>query len=147
MNLPARSSSASAARSTSTTCARSSAATSASCGRSRIAHSSATTRSSATRTRSSSGASTSSEQECTRTRPATPSQRSPPACPREDVVYSGTNLTGADLDYLLARGVALNVDSLDQLRDVVRRGSCPSIGLRFLIDDPAKRNRIGVSPW
>ncbi len=66
--------------------------------------------------------------------------------PSEDVVYSGTNLTGADLDYLLARGVALNVDSLDQLRDVVRRGGCRSVGLRFLIDDPAKRNRIGISP-
>ena len=45
-----------------------------------------------------------------------------------------------------ARGVALNVDSLDQLRDVVRRGGCRSVGLRFLIDDPAKRNRIGVAP-
>lgn len=66
--------------------------------------------------------------------------------PAEDVVYSGTNLTGADLDYLLARGVALNVDSLDQLQDVVRRGGCRSVGLRFLVDDPAKRNRIGVSP-
>lgn len=66
--------------------------------------------------------------------------------PAGDVVYSGTNLTGADLDYLIERGVALNIDSLDQLRDVVRRGGCPSVGLRFLIDDPAKRNRIGVSP-
>ncbi|HUH16049.1 MAG TPA: hypothetical protein VML35_09210, partial [Gaiellaceae bacterium] len=66
--------------------------------------------------------------------------------PAEDVVYSGTNLTGADLDYLLARGVALNLDSLDQLRDVVRRGGRRNVGLRFLIDDPAKRNRIGVSP-
>lgn len=66
--------------------------------------------------------------------------------PAKDIVYSGTNLTGADLDYLLAGGVALNVDSLDQLRDVVRRGGCLSVGLRFLIDDPAKRNRIGVSP-
>ena len=66
--------------------------------------------------------------------------------PAEDIVYSGTNLTGADLDYLLARGVTLNVDSLDQLQDVVRRGGCRSVGLRFLIDDPAKRNRIGVSP-
>ena len=65
--------------------------------------------------------------------------------PAKDVVYSGTNLTCADLDYLLGRGVALNVDSLDQLREVVRRG-CGSVGLRYLIDDPAKRNRIGVSP-
>ncbi len=66
--------------------------------------------------------------------------------PAGDVVYSGTNLTGADLDYLLARGVSLNVDSLDQLRDVIRHGRCDSVGLRYLIDDPAKRNRIGVSP-
>ena len=66
--------------------------------------------------------------------------------PAEDIVYSGTNLSGPDLDYLLERGVALNLDSLDQLRDVVRRGGCRSVGLRLLVDDPAKRNRIGVSP-
>jgi len=66
--------------------------------------------------------------------------------PSEDIVYSGTNLSGADLDYLLARGVALNLDSLDQLRDVVRRGSGRSVGLRILIDDPTKKNRVGVSP-
>ncbi len=66
--------------------------------------------------------------------------------PAEDVVYSGTNLTGVDLEYLLGLGVALNVDSLDQLRDVVSRGGCRTVGLRFLIDDAAKRNRIGVSP-
>lgn len=66
--------------------------------------------------------------------------------PSEDIVYSGTNLSGADLDYLLARGVALNVDSLDQLRDVVRRRSGWSVGLRILIDDPTKKSRIGVSP-
>ena len=66
--------------------------------------------------------------------------------PAQDVVYSGTNLSGSDLDYLLARHVALNVDSLDQLRDLVRHGGCRSVGLRLLIDDPAKRNRIGVSP-
>ncbi|HUQ22329.1 MAG TPA: hypothetical protein VM049_04880 [Gaiellaceae bacterium] len=67
--------------------------------------------------------------------------------PAKDVVYSGTNLTGTDLDYLLASGVALNVDSLDQLRDLARRGGCRSVGLRLLIDDPAKRNRIGISAW
>ena len=66
--------------------------------------------------------------------------------PAEDVVYSGTNLAGPDLEYLLGLGIALNVDSLDQLRDVVGHGGCRSVGLRFLVDDPAKRNRIGVSP-
>ena len=66
--------------------------------------------------------------------------------PAADIVYSGTNLTGVDLEYLLERGIALNVDSLDQLRDVVRHGGCPSVGLRFLIDDPSKRNRIGIAP-
>ena len=66
--------------------------------------------------------------------------------PAEEIVYSGTNLTAADLDYLLVRGVGLNVDSLDQLRDVVRRGGRRTVGLRYLIDDPAKRNRIGISP-
>lgn len=66
--------------------------------------------------------------------------------PAADVVYSGTNLTGPDLDFLLGLGIALNVDSLDQLRDVVAHGGCRTVGLRFLIDDPGKRNRIGVSP-
>ena len=65
--------------------------------------------------------------------------------PAERIVFSGTNLTSVDLDYLVGRGVALNLDSLDQLRDVVAHGGVESVGLRFLIDDPAKRNRIGVS--
>jgi diaminopimelate decarboxylase len=66
--------------------------------------------------------------------------------PAERIVFSGTNLDAADLDYLVGRGVALNLDSLDQLHDVVRHGGVGSVGLRLLIDDPAKRNRIGVAP-
>jgi diaminopimelate decarboxylase len=65
--------------------------------------------------------------------------------PARAIVYSGTNLSGGDLDYLLERGVALNLDSLDQLRDVVRRGGCRTVGLRLLIDDPARRSRIGIA--
>src|SRR4051794_36153352 len=36
----------------------------------------------------------------------------------EDVVYSGTNLTDTDLSFLLQHRIALNLDSVDQLRDV-----------------------------
>ena len=64
----------------------------------------------------------------------------------ERIVYSGTNLTRDDLDFLVALGIPLNLDSLDQLRDVIRDGRTENVGLRYLIDDPAKRNRIGVSP-
>jgi diaminopimelate decarboxylase len=62
------------------------------------------------------------------------------------IVYSGTNLTRADLDFLLERRIPLNLDSLDQLRDVAAAARGGRIGLRVLIDDPTKRNRIGVDP-
>jgi len=65
--------------------------------------------------------------------------------PAERVLYSGTNLNAADLDYLLARGIAMNLDSLDQLRDRAARGP-GEVGLRLLVDDPDRRNRIGVAP-
>jgi diaminopimelate decarboxylase len=64
--------------------------------------------------------------------------------PADRIVYSGTNLNAADLDYLLARGIAMNLDSLDQLRDRAARGP-GKVGLRLLVDDPDRRNRIGVS--
>jgi diaminopimelate decarboxylase len=66
--------------------------------------------------------------------------------PAERIVYSGTNLTRADLDYLLERRIALNLDSVDQLRDVAACSHGGRVGLRLLVDDPEKRNRIGIEP-
>jgi diaminopimelate decarboxylase len=62
------------------------------------------------------------------------------------IVYSGTNLTGADLTFLRTRGIALNLDSLDQLRDVAAAAPGSRAGLRVLIDEREKRNRIGIDP-
>jgi diaminopimelate decarboxylase len=66
--------------------------------------------------------------------------------PAERIVYSGTNLTGADFDFLVGRGIHLNLDSLDQLRDLAARGDTDRAGLRLLVDPAEKRSRIGVAP-
>jgi diaminopimelate decarboxylase len=65
--------------------------------------------------------------------------------PPERVVYSGTNLGEADFRFLLERGIRMNLDSLDQLRDRARLGGPGEVGLRLLIDDDDRPNRIGVS--
>jgi diaminopimelate decarboxylase len=66
--------------------------------------------------------------------------------PAHRILYSGTNLDAADLSFLLERGIRLNLDSLDQFRDFA--GRCPggSVGLRLLVDEPRRPNRIGVDP-
>jgi len=66
--------------------------------------------------------------------------------PADRIVYSGTNLTRPDFDYLIANGIRLNLDSLDQLRDLARQGGAREAGLRLLIDDEDRPNRIGVTP-
>ena len=63
----------------------------------------------------------------------------------ERIVYSGTNLNAADFDYLLSHSIRMNLDSLDQLRDLARRGGAREAGLRLLIDDDDRPNRIGVT--
>ncbi len=60
------------------------------------------------------------------------------------IVYSGTNLNGADLEYLMGLGIRMNLDSLDQLRDLAGRGGREA-GLRLLIDPEDRPNRIGVA--
>lgn len=63
----------------------------------------------------------------------------------ERIMYTGSNLSGAELDYLLEQGIALNLDSLDQLKDLLAHPRCPAeVGLRLCIDD-RPGNRIGVS--
>jgi diaminopimelate decarboxylase len=66
--------------------------------------------------------------------------------PADRIVYSGTNLTRVDLEYLLERRIPLNLDSIDQLRDLAACSHRGRVGLRILIDDPQKRNRIGIDP-
>jgi diaminopimelate decarboxylase len=69
--------------------------------------------------------------------------------PAERIVYSGTNLGADDLRFLLERGIRMNLDSLDQLRDRARLGGPGDrrdVGLRLLIDDEDRSNRIGVAP-
>jgi diaminopimelate decarboxylase len=65
--------------------------------------------------------------------------------PSSRIVYSGTNLDRRDMTFLVERGIRMNLDSLDQLRDVAALGGVPAVGLRFLIDDESRANRIGVT--
>ena len=64
--------------------------------------------------------------------------------PATRIVYSGTNLDRADLRFLAERRIHMNLDSLDQLRDAVA-APIETVGLRFLIDDEHRANRIGIT--
>jgi diaminopimelate decarboxylase len=66
--------------------------------------------------------------------------------PADRIVYSGTNLSRDDLDYLLGRRIRLNLDSLDQVRDLAARATGTDLGLRLLVDGRERPNRIGVTP-
>ena len=66
--------------------------------------------------------------------------------PAHRIVYTGTNLDEVDLTYLLERGIRLNLDSVDQLRDYAARCPGGAVGLRLLVDDPRRPSRIGVDP-
>ncbi|HWP43050.1 MAG TPA: alanine racemase, partial [Blastocatellia bacterium] len=65
--------------------------------------------------------------------------------PSHRIVYSGTNLNAADFDYLLKHQIRMNLDSLDQLQDLASHGGRGEVGLRLLIDDEDRPNRIGVT--
>lgn len=65
--------------------------------------------------------------------------------PADRIVYSGTNLGSDDFEFLLARGIRMNLDSLDQLADLAARGGTGPVGLRLLIADEQRANRIGVT--
>jgi diaminopimelate decarboxylase len=66
--------------------------------------------------------------------------------PEDCIAYSGTNLSRADFDFFAGRGIAMNLDSLDQLRDFCRYRVGASVGLRLLIDPESSSSRIGVTP-
>jgi diaminopimelate decarboxylase len=61
------------------------------------------------------------------------------------IVYSGTGLNAADFAYLLSHSIHMNLDSLDQLRDLAAHQGAEEVGLRLLIDDENHANRIGVT--
>jgi diaminopimelate decarboxylase len=63
--------------------------------------------------------------------------------PPERILYSGTNLDQADMEYLLQQGLPLILDSLDQLRLRARYGP-GAVGLRLWLPEGAPR--IGVDP-
>jgi diaminopimelate decarboxylase len=65
--------------------------------------------------------------------------------PARRILYSGTNLNAADLEWLDAREIQMNLDSIHQLRDAIARTNRPSFGLRLLIDVERSGNRIGVT--
>jgi diaminopimelate decarboxylase len=65
---------------------------------------------------------------------------------RSRIVYSGTNLDAADFAFLVGHEIHLNLDSVDQVRAAVAATGITSIGLRVLIDDPERPNRIGLTP-
>jgi diaminopimelate decarboxylase len=66
--------------------------------------------------------------------------------PADRIVYSGTNLDRDDFQLLLSRSIRMNLDSLDQLRDLAALGGSGPVGLRLLIDSEERPNRIGVAP-
>src|SRR5262245_28696483 len=65
--------------------------------------------------------------------------------PAGRILYSGTNLNAADLEWLDAHAIQMNLDSLHQLRDAIARTRRTSFGLRMLIDAERSGNRIGVT--
>lgn len=62
--------------------------------------------------------------------------------PAGSILYSGTNLNGADFDFLMQHGIPLHLDSLDQVRERARRGP-GEVGLRLFLPEGAPR--IGVA--
>jgi diaminopimelate decarboxylase len=65
--------------------------------------------------------------------------------PAGRILYSGTNLSTTDLEWLDAHDIQMNLDSLDQLSDAIARTHRKTVGLRLLIDDERSGNRIGVA--
>jgi diaminopimelate decarboxylase len=63
--------------------------------------------------------------------------------PATRIMYTGTNLSSDDIRYLLDHRISMNLDSIDQLRDLAAFGGTGSVGLRLLVDDD-RGNRIGV---
>jgi diaminopimelate decarboxylase len=66
--------------------------------------------------------------------------------PAQDMIFSGSNLGEDDLRYLLGAGVAINVDSLDDLRRACDLGPGRAFGLRVHLAGTLPESRTGVRP-
>jgi diaminopimelate decarboxylase len=66
----------------------------------------------------------------------------------KDIVFSGSNVGEDDLEYVLGAGVAINVDSLDDLRRACALGAGHkkghALGLRMHLAEALPESRIGV---
>lgn len=63
---------------------------------------------------------------------------------RRDIVLSGSNLGEDDLGYLASSGVAINVDSLDDLRRAVAVAPGRGLGVRIHLEEVLPESRIGL---
>ena len=61
-----------------------------------------------------------------------------------DIVFSGTNASEEDLEYLVANDVHVNVDSLDDLSRAVRIAPGRAVGLRIHLGDVLPESRVGL---
>jgi diaminopimelate decarboxylase len=61
-----------------------------------------------------------------------------------DIVFSGSNVGQDDLEYVLGAGVAINVDSLDDLRRACALARGHDFGLRMHLSEALPESRIGV---
>ena len=64
-----------------------------------------------------------------------------------DIVFSGSNLGDEDLKYLLGAGVAINVDSLDDLSRACGLAPGHAFGLRVHLEDVLPESRVGLREW
>ena len=62
----------------------------------------------------------------------------------EDIVFSGSNVSEDDLRFLVGAGVAINVDSLDDLRRAVTVAPGRSFGVRIHLEEVLPESRIGL---
>lgn len=60
------------------------------------------------------------------------------------IVFSGSNLGDADLEYVLGAGVHVNVDSLDDLERGCRQGGGRDFGLRMHLEGLLPESRMGL---
>jgi len=76
--------------------------------------------------------------------------------PRQDIVYSGSNITAEDFGNIFSEGVAVNLNSLSQLRQYAKRlhefdrehgrslETLRRVGLRIHLEDKMPYSRMGV---
>ena len=62
----------------------------------------------------------------------------------EDIVFSGSNVNEADLRFLAGTGVAINLDSLDDLRRAVAVAPGRAFGVRIHLEEVLPESRIGL---